>query len=172
MDSPIMKYCLMFILLIMLQALIFNHIYLFSVAMAFVFVYFIVSLPMGLSTGWVIMLSFMIGFCVDVFSDTSGVNSLSCVLLAALRKPIFFAYVPKDDKTKIITPSLRTLGWPAYTKYLLTMCAVYSLLNYSIEYFSIAHVKDIIILSSSSALFTFLMTLLIGCIYDRKRGRD
>lgn len=172
MDRSIFTFIILFILLTLAQVLIFNHIVLFSAAVAFIFIYFIISLPMGLHTNWLILLSFLAGFCVDVFSDTAGVNSLSCTLLAVLKRPVFFAYVPRDDKTKVMHPTLRTLGWPVYTKYLLTMCAIYCLLAFSIEYFSLANVKDIVILAGASTVFTFAVNLALGCLLDRKKNYD
>ena len=71
MTKTVLQFALMFVVLVIAQSVIFNHIALFNVALAFIFIYFILRLPVTLSTGKVIALSFMIGFCVDIFSDTS-----------------------------------------------------------------------------------------------------
>ncbi|MDE5773134.1 MAG: rod shape-determining protein MreD [Muribaculaceae bacterium] len=168
MIKTVLSYFLMFVLLILVQVLVFNHIALFSIAIAFIFIYFIISLPLSLSTNLLLLLSFATGFIVDVFSDTPGVNSLSCTILAILKRPVFYAYVPRDDKTKVMNPTIMTIGWAAYSKYLFTMCAIYSLLVFSIEYFSFADVKDILIMSLGATLFTFIVNLALGCIFDRK----
>lgn len=172
MEKSVFSYIILFILLILVQVLICNHIVLFSVAVAFIFIYFFVSLPMNMSVNWVIVFSFIAGFLVDIFSDTPGVNSLACTLLAVLRKPIFFAYVPRDDKTKVIQPSIRALGYPVYCKYLLTMCAVYCLFVFSIEYFSFSDIKDIVIMAVSSTAFTFVITLALASLLQRGGGHE
>lgn len=168
MIKTVLSYFLMFVLLIIVQVLVFNHIALFSIAIAFIFIYFIICLPMSLSTNLLLLLSFTTGFIVDIFSDTPGVNSLSCTLLAILKRPVFYAYVPRDDKTKVMNPTIMTIGWSAYSKYLFSMCAIYSLFVFSIEYFSLANVKDILIMSLGSTVFTFVVNLALGCIFDRK----
>lgn len=150
---------ILFVILILAQVLIFNHIMLFNVAVPFVFIYFIIRLPISLSTNWLLTLSFLAGFCVDVFSDTPGLNSLSCTLLAVIKRPAFFAYVPKDDRTKDADPSVTSLGVAVYCKYLLTMVAAYCLLLFSIEYFTFAAVEDIAIMAGASTLLTFLLIL-------------
>lgn len=172
MEKSVFSYIILFILLILGQVLICNHIVLFSVAVSFIFIYFFVSLPMNMSVNWVISLGFAAGFMVDVFSDTLGVNSLACTLLAVLRKPIFFAYVPRDDKTKVIQPTLRTLGYPAYCKYLLTMCAVYCLFVFSIEFFSFADIREIVIMTVSSTAFTFVISLALACLLQRDGSHE
>lgn len=168
MTKSILSFALLFILLILAQVLICNHIVIFQVGVAFAFIYFIIALPVSLPTNWLIALSFLAGFLVDVCSDTLGVNSLACTILAILKKPIFFAYVQRDDKTKVMFPSIRTLGWPVYTKYMLTMSAIYCVLAFSIEYFSFAAVKDILILSAASTVFTLAVCLAIGCLFGNR----
>lgn len=159
MDKKIIGNILIALGVILVQVLVCNHIVLFHVAMAFVFIYIIVRLSIGLNTGWLLTCAFFSGLAVDIFSDTLGVNSLACTLLAMLKRPIFFAYVPRDDRTKEIEPTLGTLGFAAYGKYLLTMSLVYCVLVFSIEYFNFADVKEIAIMSGSSALLTFAVLL-------------
>ena len=154
--------------LILCQVLICNHIMLFNVAMAFIFIYVIVALPIDLKADWLLTIAFFCGLIVDVFSNTPGVNSLSCTLLAIMKQPVFYAYVPRDDRTKSISPSLRDLGFGVYGKYLLTMSAIYCVLAFTIEYFNFADVKEIVIMSAASALLTFLVLLGLDSLIVKK----
>lgn len=156
------------ICLLLVQVLIFNHIMLFNVAMAFVFIYPVLRLRIDLKMDWLLTWAFLSGLIVDLFSDTPGVNALSCTLLAAAKRPVLFAYVLRDDRTKSIVPSIRELGISAYSKYLLTMSALYCVLAFSIEYFNFADIKEIAIMSASSTLFTFVMLLGLECIFYKK----
>lgn len=159
MDNTYVYNVLILACLILVQVLVCNQIVLFNVAMAFIFIYVIIRLPMDLSPNWLLTWAFLSGLLVDIFSDTPGVNSLACTLLAMLKRPMLFAYVPKDDRTKNISPSLATLGFSVYGKYLFSMTLVYCLLVFSIEYFNFADVKEIAIMSATSAAFTFLILL-------------
>lgn len=168
MGKSILQYILIMAVLILAQVLICNHIMLFNVATLFIFIYVIINLPLSLPTGWLLTLAFFCGLIVDIFSDTLGVNALSCTILAMIKKPVFFAYIPKDDRTKDILPSLSSLGFSVYAKYLLTMTAIYCVLVFSIEYMSIADIKEIAIMSAGSALFTFLILIGLDSLLDRK----
>lgn len=150
---------LLFFALILAQVLIFNHIMLFNVAVPFVFIYFIIRLPMSLNTNWLLTLSFLAGTAVDIFSDTLGLNALACTILAMVKRPVFYAYIPRDDRTKVVNPAVYTLGLTVYSKYLLSMVAIYCLLIFTIEYFSFASLEDVLIMASSSSLLTFLLIL-------------
>lgn len=170
MNRQLTTLILLFPLLILLQVLICNHIMLFNVAIPFIFIYFIVRLPIGMSKNLLFTLAFLIGFCVDIFSDTPGVCSLASLILAVVKQPVFYAYVARDDKTKFITPCIATLGWQAYSKFILTLSAIFCLLTFSIEYFSFATVKDIALMTLGSTAITFVLLYCIDCLVDIGKG--
>lgn len=171
MHKEILTYSVLFIVMLLAQVLICNHIALFNVAIPFIFIFFIIRLPINLSLNWLYTLSFLLGFGIDLFSDTLGINALACVLLAAVKRPVFYAYVPKDDRTAAITPSMATLGWATYTKYLLSMTAIFCLMVFSIEYFSFASVKDILIMTAASTLLSFLLLVGLDSLIFNRRER-
>lgn len=155
---------LLFIVLIVLQVLVCNHIMLFHLATPFIFIFLILRLPIGISRVLLLSVAFMMGFLVDLFSDTPGVNSLAATLLAAVRDPVFFAYVPRDDKSKQITPSLAGIGWQSYFKYALTMSAIFCFLVFTIEFFTFAGIEDIILMTLASSVLTLAVLIAVDSL--------
>lgn len=172
MDRRILDNIFLLIGVILIQVLICNHIAIFGVAIAFVYIYVILRLPMNTSVNWVLTWAFLAGLIVDIFSDTPGVNALAATLIAMFRKPMLFAYIPKDDRTKNIMPSLQSLGFNVYGKYLFTASLVYCLLAFTIEYFNFADVKEIVIMTLSSAALTFLVIIGIDSLVSSKREKS
>lgn len=164
-SSTTIRFFGLFVVLVLLQVLIFNHILLFGVAVPLVFIYFIISLPVGMNLNLLFSLAFLIGFIVDVFSDTMGLNSLSCVLMSVVKSPVFYAYIPRDDQTRFVYPSVRTMGWVSYSKYLITMTAVYCLLLFMIEYLSFASFGMILLMFAGSTVLTFFLLLAVESIF-------
>lgn len=149
----------LFPLLILLQVLICNHIMLFNLAVPFVFIYFIVRYPIGVSGSWAITFAFLLGLTVDIFSDTLGVNALACTILAGIKPAVFYAYVPRDDKTKRIVPTISSVGWQNYSKYLISLTTVFCLLEFGIEYFSFASIDRILLMAAASSVLSFVLIL-------------
>ena len=168
MSNTILKYLLLFLLCIIAQALIFNKIVLFHVAVPIVFIYFLIRLPIDIKLIYLFTFAFLLGIVMDIFSDTPGVNALACTLIAAMRKPIYYAYIAKDDTTSRYIPGVATMGIMEYCKYLLTFIVIYCVLVFTIEYFSFADVKDIVIMAASSSVFTFVILLAIDCLIPVK----
>lgn len=162
------KFVFLIIGAMLLQILVCNHIVLFDIATPIIFIYIIIGLPVSLNPSLLYTIAFLLGLCIDIFSDTPGVNALACTLLAALKKPVYFAYVDKDDHTKILSPSVASLGLVTYAKYLASMTGIYCLLVFSIEYFNFADVKEIVVISAASSLFSFLTLLAVDCLIKSK----
>lgn len=85
---------------------------------------------------WVLTISFLMGFIIDVFSDTPGVNALSCTVLAMLRRPVFKLYTGGDEAFDEVLPCISSLGPAMYAKYMISCTLLYCLLCFSLIYFT------------------------------------
>lgn len=164
--SPV-KLVFLFIILILLQVLVCNNILLFGVAIPFIFIYFIIVLPLNTSLNLLMTVAFMLGFLVDLFGDTLGLNCLACLLLSVAKKPIFYAYMSKDDKFIDAVPCISTMGWIDYLKYTLTLSLIYCMLIFGIELFSFESFGRIVVMVSSSTLFTLLLLIATDAIVNK-----
>ncbi|MBQ9077663.1 MAG: rod shape-determining protein MreD [Muribaculaceae bacterium] len=161
MSKTILQFMLIFIVMVLLQVSIFNHICLYNIAIPFVFIYFIIRLPITLSTNWVLTFSFFLGLAVDIFSDTQGMHSLSCTILAMLRRRLLRLYVPRDEDISNPEPSIRSLGLSIYLKYLITVVLTYCLTVFTIEACTFFNILQLItrILGSSTLTILFILGL-------------
>ena len=143
----------------MAQAVIFNRIALFGVAMAFVFIYFIIKLPITMGQTKVIFLSFLLGVAMDIFSDTPGMNALACTCLGACRHTILRLYLSREDDVSHSIPSIRSLGATVYAKYVLTMSGLYCTLIFVIEAFTFFHPLQLLLRIVASTALTWLLLM-------------
>ncbi len=164
MSKTFLQFALLFIVLVLAQAVIFNHVALFSVGLVFVFIYFIIKLPVNLSPAKVIALSFLIGFVIDIFQDTPGVNSLTCTCLGAARRTIMRLYIPREEDIQHSTPSIRTLGSAIFAKYSLTVTLVYSLLLFIIESFTFFNPVILLARVVASTLLTWVFLIALDSL--------
>ena len=154
----------LFLVLVPAQAVIFNNLVLFNVALPLVFIYLIISLPVTLSTNWSITIGFAAGLAVDIFSDTPGMNALACTTLAFLRKPVYHLYMSYDDDLLGLRPGISTMGWATYFKYMLTMVFIYCLMVFSIEAFQFFNIKLLLERTIFSTIFTFIIIYAIDSL--------
>lgn len=159
MSKTVIQFALMFVVLVLAQAVIFNHIALYSVGLAFVFIYFIIKLPINLTPAKVIFLSFLIGFIIDIFQDTPGVNALVCTCLGGCRRTIIRLYIPREDDIIHTTPSIRSLGAAVFAKYVVTMTLLFCTLVFTIEAFTFFNPAMLAMRVVASTLLTSLLLI-------------
>lgn len=169
MTKEFLKYLLMFVILVVAQVVVFNHLCLWNVAIPLVFIYFIIKLPVTLAPAWVITLSFLLGLSVDVFSNTPGMNSLSCTVLSVLRLPVLRLYYPREEDMTMPEPSVRTLGWCVFMKYVLTLTFLYCVMFFVIEAFAFYDWALMLGRAAASTLLTFIIILAIDSFTAKHR---
>ncbi|MBD5275500.1 MAG: rod shape-determining protein MreD [Bacteroides sp.] len=159
MNKSVLSYILLFVVLVLVQALLLNHIVLFDSAVCFAFIYFLIKLPLNLPANLVLTLGFFLGLSVDMLSDTPGLNALCCTVLASLKRPVFYAYEQHDDQKRNISPSIGSIGLLNFCKYIFSMSAIYCLLAFFVEFIEFSDIVGILIKAGASTAFTFLVML-------------
>ncbi|MCH5216592.1 MAG: rod shape-determining protein MreD [Muribaculaceae bacterium] len=161
MANKLIGYVSLFIILILLQSVVFNQICLFNIAVPYVFIFFIFRLPININLNLLFLLSFLLGFSVDIFSDTLGMNALACTLIAAIRKPVYSLFTPKDDDNDIIIPSIKKMGYSTYILYAGSLSFIYCCLINVIQAFSFFDVIMLILRSVASSILTIIIIFAI-----------
>lgn len=171
MTRTVINFIVLFVVLAMAQAIVFNHICLFGVAIPLVFIYLIVKLPVTLNLNWSMTIAFLLGLTIDILSDTQGANALACTILATIRKPVLHLYVSREDEMTDPEPTNRSLGLGVYAKYLLSICLIYCTLYFLIEAFTFFNLGRLLLKILSSTLLTFVIILAIDLLTSRRREK-
>ncbi|MDE5725903.1 MAG: rod shape-determining protein MreD [Duncaniella sp.] len=159
MSKTALQFIVLSVVLVLAQVLVFNHICLFNLAVPMVFIYVIVRLPITMNTNQVLTVGFLLGLVVDIFSDTPGMNALSCTVLAMFRRPILRLYVPREEDLTRPEPTLQSLGTAVYLKYLLTMSLLYCSLIFLIESFTFFNPLQLVLRVIASTVLSMLLML-------------
>lgn len=170
MSKTIVNALLLLLLLVPAQAVIFNNLAIYSVALPLVFIYVLISLPVTLGTNWAMTIGFLSGLAVDVFTDTPGLNALSCTVLAFIRKPVLHLYLPLDDELGPAPLGFRSLGAETYLKYMLTMVLVYCTLVFTIEAFELFNLRLWVLRIVCSTVYTFIFIYAFASLAGRSRN--
>lgn len=171
MAKTIIRFAITFVLLVLAQAIVFNHICLFGVAVPLAFIYLIIKLPVTLPVNWALTVGFALGMTIDMFSDTQGMNALACTTLAALRMPVLRLYFPREDEMPDPIPSARSLGSGVFLKYALSMTLIYCLLYFLIDSFSFFNPLRLGLETAGSTILTFIIIVAIDTLTSKSREK-
>ena len=82
-----------FVVFVLIQVLILNNIHFLRIATPFLYLYFIIKMPVGSSRTQVVFFSFIAGVVIDTFSNTPGMHAAACTLAGFCREQIGRAHV-------------------------------------------------------------------------------
>ncbi|MDF1546627.1 MAG: rod shape-determining protein MreD [Bacteroidales bacterium] len=151
---------LRFIILVMLQILVFNNIGILGLGIvpAF-FILYILLLPFE-TPGWlVLVLAFSIGLIIDIFSDTIGLNTAASVFTAFLRPIILRSLSPRDGYEVGTFPRIHYMGMNWFIKYASGLVFSHQLLYYFLENFTFAQFGFMLLKVLVGTFFSLLLII-------------
>ena len=119
------------VFLLLLQLPLIHRITLFDVAFGFFYVGFLLLLPVGLSRSYLMLIGFISGLIVDVFTDTPGMHALSCVFILFIRN--FWLSIINDDWIDLGNLNVVTLKKLGFIAYIFPLVFVHHLVLFSVE---------------------------------------
>lgn len=153
MNIDTLRRLLLFGLLTLTQAFVFNRIQLFQCATPLLYVYFIVMLPHSTPHAAAMLWGFFLGLATDMFANTPGMATASMTLLGAVQPLWLGLFLPRDVDVNMPTAA-KALGWDKYSAYAAALVTLYCLVFFAIEAFSTANIWHSLACAGSSALLT------------------
>ena len=152
-------------LLVLAQVAILNGIDYWQAATPFLYILCIIDMPTDVNRNVQLIVAFLIGLVVDIFSTSIGIHAFACVLIAALKNPAATLFDQNDGQA--VTPSMSNMGTARYLQYALLLTLVHHFAFYLLENGSFANIG----MATARALQSSLLTMvLIFCIeYFKQR---
>ena len=164
-----LRHIALFILLVLLQVLVLNHIHLFGVATPLLYIYFILSMRRDYPRWALLVWAFALGLLTDTFQNTPGVGAASLTLLACLRPNLLQLFITREMAEDLI-PSSSSLGRLTFFYYSAIASGIFCVTFFTLEMFSFFNV----VLWLQRTLGSLILTMLLVMAADslrRKRDR-
>ena len=149
---------LSFIILVLVQVLALNNIQFLGFINPYIYILFILSLPVKLPHWVTLLLAFVLGLTIDAFSNTMGMHAFATVLAAFSRGGIIKLFTSIEEGSNPV-PSFYTFGVGAYIKYVVFMVLLHHTTLFLLEAFSFANIWLIIFKIILSSFVTILLIL-------------
>lgn len=155
-----------FLVLVLAQVFVLNHIHLFGIATPLLYIYFIFLFRRNFPH-WAILLSgFIMGMVIDTFTNTPGVSSASLTLIAAIQPYVLRPFVPRDSADDLV-PGISALGFGQYFWYSITLTLIYCFIFFTLEMFTFFNFVYWLECIGGSTLLTWLLLLVIEHVRSR-----
>ena len=160
MINPFFKNSLYFVLYVLVQVLILNNILFFTFINPYLYILFIILLPSTVTRDAALLIGFLMGLIIDIFSGTPGFNAFATVLIAYI-KPFFQkAFGPREEH-ELLIPSFKTYGAGMFLQYAGYLTLIHHFMFFLIEAGSIFNFGAVLIKTLCSSIFTMLLIVSI-----------
>lgn len=137
MNSTVFKIIIRFILLVLVQVLVLNNMNLSGYVNPYVYVLFILLLPVNFNKSASLILAFIIGLTIDFFGNTIGLHAAASVLLAYFRPYILNLFFQNLEFTGDDEPGLNKIGLGGFMRYTFVLVFIHHTALFFLEIFSL-----------------------------------
>ena len=160
MIGEIIKIALRFFFLVVLQLLVLNNVQWSGYLNPYLYVLFILMLPFETPRWLLLILSFLLGFTIDVFSNTWGMHAAACVFTGFIRPYLLKLVSPREGYDNAARPIIRDFGIEWVVKYSLILIFIHHFVLFYIEVFRFSLFFHTFIRVVLSTLFTFSLVII------------
>ena len=143
-----------FITLVLLQVLVFDNIELNGYINPYIYIIFIILLPFETPNWLLLILAFVLGLSIDLFSMTPGLHAEATVFIAFLRPFILKNFSPRDGYEPGTFPRIAYYGFSWFAKYAMILIFTHHFILFLFEIFRFSD----ILLIFSKTLFSGIIT--------------
>lgn len=137
MYNTLIRNILRFVILLIVQVMVFDNLQLGSYIHPYIYVLFVLLLPFDTPKWRLLIDAFLIGIAVDIFNGTPGLNASATVLMAFVRPFIIEITSRKSDIEDKYAPTITEMGLQWFVVYALLLLLLHNLVLFWLEAFSI-----------------------------------
>jgi rod shape-determining protein MreD len=167
MNNASSKNIVRFIILLLVQVVICNNINFLGNINPYIYIIFIFLFPIRDNRLILLVISFLLGMLVDMFSDSGGVHAAASVCLAYARPVILkssFGLLYEHQTIKFSTTEIGSL-----ITYVSVGTVLHHFVLFSLEIFNITSIILILKKTLFSSIFTILLSIILIILFSRNR---
>ena len=162
----IVRYIILFIVIVLVQLLVCNNIQFSGYVNPYVYILFILVLPVQIQTWLMLLIAFVLGFVIDVFCDTMGLHIFATVAAAFVRPFVLSIVAPRDGYDPMLDLSMHSYGIKWYLTYSSIIVFVHHFLLFYMEVFRLSNFFGTLLRVILSSIISLIFIVL--CEFVRR----
>jgi len=151
---------LRFTLLMIIQIFILNNVRFLGYVNPYIYILFIFLLPVRFPRWMSLLLGFVTGILIDMFSNTPGLHAFSTVLIAFLRNPVINMFTSIEEGANP-TPSFHSFGVAPFVSIISVLVLIHHATLFMLEVFGFNNFGDTLLRILINSLITILIMLAV-----------
>lgn len=126
-----------FLVVVLFQVLVMDNVMISGYMIPYVYLLFIILLPFETPRWLQLVVGFILGMTVDLFSHTPGMHTAATLLMAFARPYLLDLLAPRDGYEPETYPRIHYYGFSWFLKYTLLMVVIHHLALFYLEVFQL-----------------------------------
>ena len=161
MIGNVIKYGIIFILLVLFQGLILNNIEFGGYVVPFLYVVFILMLPFETPNWMVLIIGFVLGITIDSFTSTLGMHTSATVFIAFCRAYLLKLVEPRGGYEFNSKPNVQIMGLTWYLLYASILVFLHHIFLFYVESFKFTQFFYTFGRAIASTFFTMVLVVIV-----------
>ena len=161
-----------FVALVLLQVLVINHIRLGGYVHPYIYMIFILLLPFSMPKWQILVLGFVTGLTIDLFTGTPGLHAGATTLMAFCRPSIISLISGNQKFENIHEPNLGQLDGMWFFRYVLCLVLIHHFALFFLESFSIHLIGQVLLRILLSVPVSVFLIMMIMYIFKTEKKRE
>jgi rod shape-determining protein MreD len=157
-----------FVLLMLMQLLVLNNVYLGGYVMPMLYVLFILMLPTDTKRLPMLLMAFGTGLLMDIMSGALGFHALACTVVAMMRITFADRILTRGENVVIAVPGIFSVTLQYFVSYLLVLYGAFYLVYYTAELFSFRGLGGVLLATVCSTVVSTLLAVLYQWIFLKR----
>lgn len=157
-NISLIRQVILFFVYWLVQVIVAKNLELFEVAFCFLYVGYILQLPLQTDKSLLLGIAFVLGLMTDMVYDTLGIHAFCSVLIAFLRPWLIAFLAPAEEMYEL---SIRALGFTWYLQYVLILVFIHHIGLFLLQQFGFSLITDTLTKAVASTVFTTFMVILV-----------
>ncbi len=161
----------LFVFLVALQVLIINQVTLREMINPQLYPLFVLMLPFRIKGSIVLILAFVMGLTIDIFSYSLAIHAAATVFMAFCRPAVLRLTLGPRQPDMEMAPSFLSMGGFALALYALSLILLHHTMLFFLEVFSLTEFTQTLTRIFLSAIFSFLIIMIAFALFERSKKR-
>lgn len=169
--SRLLKNMIRFCLFILIQVFVFNQIPpLHRLISPYIYYLFILWLPFKMGRRSLMIVAFVLGFCMDSFTKTYGLHTAPCLLIAYLRPFLINLLISQEGAdSNYNEPSIKSMGFTPYFTYVAVLTFIHHSFLFFLQALQLGGYFYFIVKTVLSTAISLFLILIIELLFVRKQ---
>jgi rod shape-determining protein MreD len=169
--NNILKNSIRFVLFLLIQIIILNEVPpLHQYITPYLYFAFILWMPFGTNRLTLTFLGFLLGYSLDIFTNTPGLHAAAACLIGYIRPSILNLLLAQETSEEVTKePSVGTMGWGPFFIYTLFLTLIHHFYLVLLEWLQFGNILYFIGKVFATSVMSVILILVVELLLNRRK---